>query len=187
MSSVFVGRGTELDWLADRLSTVGAPGRDLPGVAVMLTGCRHAGKTRLAEVFCERSGVPFVFFRAARSVSASTSREAFAEAIRCAGLPGTERFADRADWATWVSFFRDLATALPEDQPSIVVVDGLSGLLESEPSLEGELQTGWDRFLSRKPVLLILVGSGLKALDDYHRPFHQRAQVMELAPLNREY
>lgn len=59
--------------------------------------------------------------------------------------------------------------------------------MESDPALEGELQTTWDRFLSRKPVLLILIGSDLammEKLDDYKRPFHQRAAVMVLPPLN---
>ncbi|HEV3382701.1 MAG TPA: DUF234 domain-containing protein [Trebonia sp.] len=48
--------------------------------------------------------------------------------------------------------------ALPDDQPSIVVIDELPWLLESDEALEGELQTTWDRGLSRKPVLLILIG-----------------------------
>jgi hypothetical protein len=68
-----------------------------------------------------------------------------------------------------------------------VVIDELPWLLESDPALEGELQTMWDRVLSRKPVLLILIGSDLammEKLDDYERPFHQRATVMVLAPLN---
>ena len=41
--------------------------------------------------------------------------------------------------------------------------------------------------LSRKPVLLVLIGSDLammEQLDDYRRPFHQRATVMVLPPLN---
>lgn len=68
-----------------------------------------------------------------------------------------------------------------------MVIDELPWLLESDPALEGELQTAWDRGLSRKPVLLILIGSDLammEKLDDYRRPFHQRATIMVLPPLN---
>lgn len=187
MASGFVGREAELDRLAVSLSKVGAPGRDLPGAALMLRGRRRVGKSRLVEVFCERSGLPFVFFQASQGVSAAAGREGFAEAIRWSDLPGKDLFAEGASWPTWPSFFRQLAAALPDDQPSIVVMDELPWLLESDSALEGELQTAWDRLLSRKPVLLILVGSDLammEKLDDYQRPFHQRATVMVLPPLN---
>jgi AAA+ ATPase superfamily predicted ATPase len=95
--------------------------------------------------------------------------------------------AEGATWPSWSAFFRQLAAGIPDDRPSIVVIDELPWLLESDPSLEGELQTAWDRVLSRKPLLLILIGSDLammEKLDDYQRPFHQRATVMVLDPLN---
>jgi hypothetical protein len=80
-----------------------------------------------------------------------------------------------------------LAAALPEDRPSIVVIDELPWLIEEDSSLEGALQAAWDRLLSRKPVLLVLIGSDLammERLDDYRRPFHQRGTTMVLPPLN---
>jgi uncharacterized protein len=49
------------------------------------------------------------------------------------------------------------------------------------------LQRAWDRELSRKPVLLILIGSDLsmmEALTSYGRPFHQRGAEMTVGPLN---
>src|SRR5207247_5344795 len=45
----------------------------------------------------------------------------------------------------------------------------------------------WDRFLCRKPVLLILIGSDLSmmtALNSYARPFHQRGTEIVIGPLN---
>ncbi|WP_279581358.1 ATP-binding protein [Fodinicola feengrottensis] len=68
-----------------------------------------------------------------------------------------------------------------------MVIDELPWLLESDPSLEGALQTAWDTLLSRKPVLFVLIGSDLammERLDDYERPFHQRGTVMVLPPLS---
>jgi AAA+ ATPase superfamily predicted ATPase len=187
MRSGFVGRSAELGRLSAILSRVGDSARDLPGIAVLLRGRRRVGKSRLVEVFCERSGVPFVFFQASQGASSSAGREVFAEAVRWSDLPDRELFPQDAAWPTWSAFFRQLAAALPADRPSIVVMDELPWLLESDPALEGELQTAWDRFLSRKPVLLILIGSDLammERLDDYKRPFHQRATVMVLPPLN---
>jgi AAA+ ATPase superfamily predicted ATPase len=182
-----VGRSAELDRLSSLLGRVGDPARDLPGVAVMLRGRRRVGKSRLVEVFCERSGLPFVFFQASQGASPVAGRAAFADAIRWSDLPGRDQFEEGMAWPGWSAFFRQLAQALPADSRSIVVIDELPWLLESDPALEGELQTAWDRGLSRKPVLLILIGSDLammERLDDYQRPFHQRATVMVLPPLN---
>lgn len=187
MPSGFVGRAAELGRLSVMLSRVGDLARDLPGIAVMLRGRRRVGKSRLVEVFCERSGVPFVFFQANQGASSSAGRAAFAEAVRWSDLPDRDLFAEGTAWPAWLALFRQLAAALPADRPSIVVIDELPWLLESDPALEGELRTAWDRSLSRKPVLLILIGSDLammEKLDDYKRPFHQRAAVMVLPPLN---
>jgi hypothetical protein len=187
MPGGFVGRFTELDRLSALLGRVGDPARDLPGVAVTLRGRRRVGKSRLVEVFCEQAEVPFVFFQASQGMSAAASRAGFAEAIRWSDLPGKDLFSAGTVLPDWSAFFRQLAAAVPADRPSIVVVDELPWLLESDPALEGELQTAWDRVLSRKPVLLVLIGSDLammEQLDDYRRPFHQRATVMVLPPLN---
>jgi hypothetical protein len=54
-------------------------------------------------------------------------------------------------------------------------------------AFEDVLQRAWDRELSHKPVLLILVGSDLsmmEALSSYGRPLHQRGKEMVLGPLN---
>jgi hypothetical protein len=86
-----------------------------------------------------------------------------------------------------MSLFRQLAAALPDQAPGIVVIDGLPWLVEADPALEGTLQTAWDTVLARKPVLLVLIGSDLammERLDDYRRPFHQRGTVMVLPPLS---
>ena len=187
MPDGFVGRSTELTRLSTLLGRVGDPARDLPGVAVTLRGRRRVGKSRLVEVFCDQAAVPFVFFQASQGMSAAASRAAFAEAIRWSDLPGKDLFSEGTVLPDWSAFFRQLAAAVPADRPSIIVIDELPWLLESDPALEGELQTAWDRALSRKPVLLILIGSDLammEQLDDYRRPFHQRATVMVLPALN---
>src|SRR6266568_3919703 len=71
--------------------------------------------------------------------------------------------------------------------PSIVVLDELPYLMDPDGAFESVLQRSWDRELSRKPVLLILVGSDLsmmEALTSYGRPFHQRSTQMKVGPLN---
>nr|WP_240759188.1 DUF234 domain-containing protein [Phytoactinopolyspora endophytica] len=76
---------------------------------------------------------------------------------------------------------------LPTDAPSVVVIDELPWLAQQDSRLEGQLQTAWDRHLSTKPVMLILVGSDLHMMETftgYDRPFYGRATETVIRPLN---
>ncbi|MEU2987472.1 hypothetical protein ABZ647_24025 [Micromonospora aurantiaca] len=67
------------------------------------------------------------------------------------------------------------------------MLDEMPYLIATDPGFEGTLQKVFDRELSRRPVLLICVGSDLammEALNDYGRPFHQRATEMVVPPLS---
>jgi uncharacterized protein len=186
-SEGFVGRQAELGHLDSLLRRVAEGRRDVPGTAVMLRGRRRVGKSRLVEVFCQRSGVPYVYFQASSGADPDAERAAFGESVAESALPGRDLFATGVSLSTWAAVFRQLAAALPETKPSIVVIDELPWLMQGDAALEGILQTSWDTLLSRKPVLLILIGSDLammERLDDYRRPFHQRGTVMVLRPLN---
>ncbi|MGW5108047.1 ATP-binding protein [Nocardia sp. NPDC004123] len=82
---------------------------------------------------------------------------------------------------------RTLSIALPDDAASIVVLDEVPWLVEQDSEFEGALQTVWDRHLSAKPVLLVLVGSDIavmEALQTHGRPFFGRAAKMTVAPLH---
>jgi hypothetical protein len=88
--------------------------------------------------------------------------------------------------AGWPDAFRALAAVLP-DRPAIIVVDELPWLAEQDELFDGALQTAWDRLLSRRPVLLLLLGSDLhmmERLTAYDRPFFGRADNLLLGPLN---
>jgi len=67
------------------------------------------------------------------------------------------------------------------------VIDELPWLAEQDELFDGALQTAWDRLLSRRPVLLLLLGSDIhmmERLTAYDRPFFGRADNMVLGPLN---
>ena len=88
--------------------------------------------------------------------------------------------------AGWPDAFRALASVLP-DGPTIVVLDELPWVAEQDELFDGALQTAWDRLLSRRPVLLLLLGSDLhmmERLTAYDRPFFGRADNLLLGPLN---
>lgn len=180
----FVGRGHELGILGAELDRV-AGATDHPGRCLLIRGRRRVGKSRLVEEFIERTGVASLYFTAAGPSAADDIRRLCVDAAEST-LPGRDLLAG-ANPQDWDAAFRLLAAALPDNAPSVVVFDEVPYLMDQEHAFEGVLQRSWDRQLSRKPVLLILIGSDLsmmEALDEYGRPFHQRGREMVVGPLN---
>ena len=180
----FVGRDAELGLLADRFAGVAAGG-GRPGECLLIRGRRRVGKSRLVEEFVDREAVPNLYFTAAGAPVEDELRRLAADAATST-LPGRELLA-AAHPRSWDDAFQVLAAALPDDTPSVVVLDEVPYLMDAHHVFEGVLQRAWDRQLSRKPLLLILIGSDLsmmEALNDYGRPFHQRGREMVVGPLN---
>ncbi|MGH3680921.1 MAG: ATP-binding protein [Natronosporangium sp.] len=179
----FSGRETDLARLDHQRHTAAETGR---GVAVVLSGRRRVGKSRLAQELCDRSGLPYLVFQATKGRNPAAERADFMQAVGESGLPGAELVRDlRA--GDWNQALGALASVVPEHRPSILVLDEVPWLVEQDREFEGALQTIWDRHLSAKPVLLLLVGSDLsvmEGLQSYGRPFHGRATRMVLRPLD---
>ncbi|MFI2352650.1 ATP-binding protein [Streptomyces sp. NPDC019443] len=181
----FIGRRTELGHLDDLLHPVktgGLGGR--PGRAVLIRGRRRVGKSRLVEEFLERAGLPHVFFAAVGSREEDLA--GFAAEVAASSLPDADRFGDFAAPQSWDAALSLLASALPTDVPSVVVLDEMPYLVREDPSFEGALQKAFDRTLSKLPVLLILIGSDIammERLNTYGRPFYQRGTEMVVPPL----
>src|SRR5580765_1765130 len=186
MSMEFHGRTADLAVLRGALQSVADGTASTRGRAVVVTGRRRVGKSRLVQEFCDRAGVPYVIFQATRGRRASAERAEFTTSLAQSPLPGGELVAGlRTD--DWNQALRALSIAVPDDRPSIVVLDEVPWLLEQDGEFEGALQTVWDRHLSAKPVLLLLVGSDLsvmQALQTYGRPFFGRAATMAVRPLH---
>lgn len=184
--SGFVGRQRELaalNRLLERVRSGGRTGR--PGMAVLIRGRRRVGKSRLVEEFVERAGVPALYFTASAQPSVQADLRLFVECAAASDLPGAQSFQDQSP-ATWDAALSLLVSALP-DGPCVVVLDELPYLVANDPGLEGTLQKVFDRELSRRPVLLVGIGSDLammEALNDYGRPFHQRGTEMVVPPLS---
>lgn len=110
----------------------------------------------------------------------------FTEAVRDSDLSGAALFADQSP-GSWDAALCLLAAALPADAPSVVVIDEMPYVVAGDAGFEGTLQKLFDRELSRRPVLLLCIGSDLammEALNDYSRPFHQRATELVVPPLS---
>jgi hypothetical protein len=177
----FVGRHRELDVLQSELDRIRNAHDDRPGRCLLVRGRRRVGKSRLIETFADRSDVPLLYFTATGADLAGFEQDALESS-----LPGRDLLG-AAHPANWNDALRLLAAALPDKTPSIVVLDELPYLMDEAQAFEGTLQRGWDRYLSRKPVLFVLIGSDLsmmEALNSYDRPFHQRGREMVIGPLN---
>ena len=140
----------------------------------------------MVQEFCDRSGLPYVIFQATRGRTAAAERADFASAIAQSSLPDGRLVAGTRP-EDWNHALRTLVAALPRDAPSIVAIDEVPWIVEQDAEFEGALQTVWDRELSARPVMLVLVGSDLsvmEALIAYGRPFFGRAPKMTVRPLH---
>ncbi|WP_019932172.1 ATP-binding protein [Nocardia sp. BMG111209] len=181
MAVGFIGRARELALLDKRLDRAAQT-----GAAVAVRGRRQVGKSRLIQEFCDRAHVPYCYFTATKGASSIESVGWFLDEIRASTLPADRELVPTQAPGGWPDAFRILASALP-DTPSIVVIDELPWLTEQDDLFDGALQTAWDRLLSRRPVLLLLLGSDIhmmERLTAYDRPFYGRADNLVLGPLN---
>ena len=181
----FVGRHKELETLVSVLARVGSRmSVGPPGLCVLVRGRRRVGKSRLLEVFIERAQVPHLFFTA--SQQGGRELRLFAEEAVTSSLSNAQAFAGVTP-DTWDGALTLLNSALPSDQVSVVVIDEFPYLTAGDPSIEGTFQKHWDRYLSKKPVLLLLVGSNVAAMEALNtpgRPLFERGIEMVVPPLS---
>jgi hypothetical protein len=179
----FVGRSGEIESLRRELDRVRSGAGGSSGRCLLVRGRRRVGKSRLLEEFCSRSGAPYVFFTASQQGGRELAM--FAEEVSLSNLANRSVFDDVTP-TSWDAALRLLATAAG-DTPTVVVVDDFPYLVDDDPTLEATFQKQWDRLLSKKPVLLVLVGSDLammEALNTHGRPFFQRGAEMIVPPLS---
>jgi hypothetical protein len=151
---------------------------------VFVRGRRRVGKSRLIEEFCTQSGCAYVFFAASKA--GPNELGLFAEEIAQSNLPGRALFAG-SNPSTWDAALRLLAATLDPTAPTIVVFDEFPYLVDEDSGIEGTFQKHWDQLLSKKPVLLLLIGSDLammEALNTHSRPLYQRGVDMIVPPLS---
>jgi AAA+ ATPase superfamily predicted ATPase len=181
----FIGRARELGVLRDALTRISSAQNAVqPAECILIRGRRRVGKSSLVEEFLRTADVPYVFFTAAGRAAEDELSE-LVEVVTASNLPDRELFAEEAP-TQWSAALRLLAELLPDDRPSVVVIDEVPYLMDRVDAFEGVLQRAWDRLLSRKPVLLLLVGSDLsmmESLNSYQRPFHQRGRELVVGPL----
>jgi uncharacterized protein len=176
----FVGRHRDLQRLRRHLEAVTVDGR---GRLLSIRGRRQAGKSRLVTEFADRSGLPQLFFTASRLASPREELSRLASEACRSSLPSAAVF-ESVTPDGWASALELIASALP-DGPAIVVFDEFPQMCQHSPSLEGALQVAWDRAFESQPVLFILIGSdisAMEALSVYERPLFGRLKEMIVDP-----
>lgn len=179
----FVGREHEFAILQKELDRVRV-GNDQPGRCLIVRGRRRVGKSRLIEEFCARANVPFVFFTASKQ--GDRESELFLAEARESDLPNREVFVG-VTVSDWEAALRLLAAAVGDDGPVVVVIDEFPYLVDADPAVEAVFQKQWDRLLSKRQILLLIVGSDLammEALNTYGRALFQRGTEMLVPSLS---
>ncbi|MFE3449289.1 ATP-binding protein [Nonomuraea sp. NPDC059194] len=179
----FVGRAAELALLEKWSRRVRESGT---GESLSIRGRRQVGKSRLVQEFCDRAGLPYFYFTAVKGASPVDSVSRFCAELKESCLPAEPDLVTVPESGDWLDAFRQLASALPAS-PSVVVIDEIPWLAEQSDTFDGSLQVAWDRLLSRRPVMLLLLGSDLHMMERfsaYDRPFYGRSSPLLLRPLN---
>ena len=114
----FTGRSQDLSRLEDQLGQVRDGRGPTAGRAIILSGRRRVGKSRLVQEFCDRSRAPYVIFQATRGRNPAAERADFIEQV-AASFPASELIAGTQP-RDWNQALRALAAVLPAQSPSIV-------------------------------------------------------------------
>ena len=180
---MFVDREPELEALDVLLARPGAQ-------FAVVYGRRRVGKTTLILEWARRSGLPFVYWVAARSSSTLLLRS-FSQAIYNHAHPDTgDARPSAADplftYPTWEMALRE-AAALGQDRRMILVMDEFPYVAQSESALPSLLQNAWDHHFKFTQTVLVLAGSQVGMMIDllgYHAPLYGRMTAqLGLKPL----
>lgn len=180
----FVGRRDLLGRLEREWEAVRKEGE---GRMITIRGRRRVGKTWLVEEFIDRVDPPSVFFAASRQ---TPERELtlFARTTAASSLPARDQV-EGVGFETWQAALVAAGAGAQKARPSVIVLDEFPYLLgETRSSREpvlGAVQAAWDRVLSKRPVLLILIGSDqamMEVMTAPRQPLHQRPSRELIVP-----
>jgi uncharacterized protein len=156
MRGKFIGRGQELGVLDGWVRRVAESGA---GMLVAIRGRRQAGKSRLAEHFAASSGIPYGVAEGMLAAPAEVQVRRAGAALRSSEhpLPGIEAVTAYSG-GDWYDLLERLTIVL-RGGTAILVLDEFPWAVQSCPGLDSLLQSLWDKELSRRPVLVVLIGS----------------------------
>jgi hypothetical protein len=157
---MFVGRKRELAYLEERFN------RERPELLI-LYGRRRIGKTELTKEFLrEKRGIYYLAEKLPERLQLKKLSEKVIDFFR------EEIISEFTDWEM---LFKYLAS---KRDRYVLVIDEFPYIIEREPELITVFQKGWDEYLSKSRVLLILTGSSISIMENsflnYKSPLYGR-------------
>ncbi|HEX4215739.1 MAG TPA: ATP-binding protein [Candidatus Dormibacteraeota bacterium] len=141
----FKGRSEDLARLQRQLEGVRSANA---GRAIIMTGRRRVGKSRLVQEFCDRTRIPYLVFQATRGRNPAAERSDLIDQVARMPVPDAGLVAGSQP-AGWNGALRTLALVLPEDAPAIVVLDEVPWLVERDAEFEGHCR--WSGIDTSRP------------------------------------
>lgn len=157
---MFVGRKRELAFLEERL-VKGRP------ELIILYGRRRVGKTELTKEFLRRKrGIYYLGEKLPEQLQLKKLSEKVVEFFNEDII---------TEFSDWEMLFKYLAA---RHERYVLVIDEFPYLIEREPGIITAFQKGWDEYLSKSNVFLILTGSSVSVMENsvlsYKSPLYGR-------------
>jgi len=151
---------------------------------LVVYGRRRVGKTTLLIEWAKRSGLPYLYWVAARESSPLLLRT-FSQTVYKHSHP--DQVVDPLfSYPSWETAMQEVAN-LAEAQQLILIVDEFPYLTEANPAIPSILQNSWDHLLKESQIVLVLAGSQIGMMVDmlsYRAPLYGRATAqLGLKPL----
>ena len=126
---------------------------------VSVFGRRRVGKTTLIRKAFENETAPVLSFMVQDRSEASTA-QAWTQAVcRTFNIPYAPTFTKAADVIAF-------AMSLAKTQPAVFIIDECQAFNRWAPAFWSELQNVWDRQRDESPLLLVMSGSIVSAMED---------------------
>ena len=179
----FVGRADTMATFQTQLDAARTTGR---GRILTIRGRRQVGKSAAVERFVESAGVPYVFSTGVYRASLQQQLDEFVTAIGESriSLPDAETLFSSTP-VSWAETLGALGISA-RSSPLVVVLDEFPWMTRTDPTLEGVLQSSWDRTLEKLPILIVLIGSDVSMMEElatYGRPLFGRVTQIVVNPL----
>ncbi|TRZ77628.1 ATP-binding protein [bacterium] len=124
----------------------------------IIYGKRRVGKTALSLKFCENK--PAVYFLSER-LDIKLQLKKISKEI---GQFFKDDYITEYGIEDWEQFFKYIAS---KKKKFILVIDEFPYLVDADPAIPSIFQKGWDLYLSKSPVFLILCGSSIGMMEEH--------------------
>ena len=121
---------------------------------VTCRGRRRIGKSTLIEKFAQDSGARFLKIEGLKPVAKMTGedeRKAFAEQL------AQQSDCEKTCPDSWLSAFQRLASAIRDDERTVVLLDEVSWMAYFDDDFAGYLKIAWDNYLKKHDRLIFVV------------------------------